>query len=77
MTITLKRQLTDDEKEHILKVHGRKCWATGHLIPEDEPVHSPRIPQELLKVSNSLARQHLSPESVKVSSYSVPPPRVL
>jgi hypothetical protein len=39
MTITLKRQLTDDEKQHILKVHGRKCFATGHAIADDEDLH--------------------------------------
>jgi hypothetical protein len=38
MAVTLKRQLTDDEKEQILKEHGRKCFATGHSIPEDKPV---------------------------------------
>jgi hypothetical protein len=39
VSITLKRQLNDDEKKHILKVHGRKCFATGHEIAGDEEVH--------------------------------------
>jgi hypothetical protein len=43
MAITLKRQLTDDEKKEILKVHGRKCFATGHEIPEDESLHFDHI----------------------------------
>jgi hypothetical protein len=29
MAITLKRQLDEDEKARILKIHGRKCFATG------------------------------------------------
>ena len=43
MSITLKRQLTDDEKQHILKVHGRTCFATGHAIADDEDVHFDHI----------------------------------
>ena len=39
MSITLKRQPNDDEKKHILQVHGRKCFATGHEIAADEDVH--------------------------------------
>ena len=36
MAIILKRQLTADEKESIIDVHGRVCFATGHPIPEDQ-----------------------------------------
>ncbi|MCP3685982.1 MAG: hypothetical protein GY861_25335 [bacterium] len=43
MAITLKRRLTDDEKAHILKIHGRKCFATGHEIPDDEKIHFDHI----------------------------------
>jgi len=43
MAITLKRQLDDDEKARILQVHGRKCFATGHMIPDDEVVHFDHI----------------------------------
>lgn len=43
MTITLKRQLTDDEKKHVLKTHGRICFATGHAIPEGESVQFDHI----------------------------------
>lgn len=43
MTATLKRQLSDDEKKHILQVHGRKCFATGHEIPESEEVQFDHI----------------------------------
>src|SRR5438874_2699980 len=43
MTVTLKRQLNDDEKTHILKTHGRKCFATGHAIADDEDVHFDHI----------------------------------
>jgi hypothetical protein len=43
MTVLLKRQLTDDEKQQILKQHGRKCFATGHVIPEGEPLHFDHI----------------------------------
>jgi hypothetical protein len=43
MTMTLKRQLNDDEKQHILRVHGRKCFATGHHIPDGEEVQFDHI----------------------------------
>ena len=43
MAITLKRQLTDDEKASVDNQHGRKCFATGHAIPEDESVHYDHI----------------------------------
>jgi hypothetical protein len=43
MTTLLKRQLTDSEKEEILKQHGRLCFATGHEIPPDEPIHFDHI----------------------------------
>jgi len=43
MTITLKRQLTDDEKKHILQMHGRICFATGHAIPDNEPIQFDHI----------------------------------
>jgi hypothetical protein len=36
MAITLRRQLNDDEKQSVLKIHERKCFATGHLIPDGE-----------------------------------------
>lgn len=43
MASTLKRQLSDDEKKIILQKHGRKCWATGMDIPEDDPLHFDHI----------------------------------
>ncbi|MCK4546155.1 MAG: hypothetical protein KAW17_01825 [Candidatus Eisenbacteria sp.] len=43
MAIMLKRQISDDEKAEILKMHGRKCFATGHTIPEGDPVHFDHI----------------------------------
>ena len=43
MAITLKRQLNDEEKQVILKRHGRKCFATGHIIPDVEKVHFDHI----------------------------------
>lgn len=36
MAITLKRQISDEEKERIIERFGRKCYATGHEIPEKE-----------------------------------------
>lgn len=38
MAIIMKRQLTDDEKERVLEIHGRVCFATGHPIPGGEPL---------------------------------------
>ena len=43
MTTTLKRQLTDDEKEHILRTHGRTCFSNGHNIPDNEAVQFDHI----------------------------------
>ncbi len=43
MAITLKRQLTPDEKATILKRWGRKDWVTGFAIPEGDPLHFDHI----------------------------------
>lgn len=43
MTVTLKRQLNADEKAHVLRTHGRKCFATGHAIADGEDVHFDHI----------------------------------
>jgi hypothetical protein len=43
MAIMLRRKLNEDEKATILKMHGRKCFATGHPIPENEVVHFDHI----------------------------------
>lgn len=43
MAITLKRQLSESEKQAVLTQHGRKCFATGHLIPDGEPIHFDHI----------------------------------
>lgn len=43
MAIMLKRQLTEDEKQQVLKVHGRKCFATGHPIPDGQVVQYDHI----------------------------------
>ena len=43
MAIMVKRQLDDDEKEIILRRHGRVCYANGHEIPEGETIHYDHI----------------------------------
>ena len=43
MAITLKRQLTPEEKATILQRHGRVCFATGHAIPEQDSPHFDHI----------------------------------
>jgi hypothetical protein len=43
MVSTLKRQLNDEEKATILARFGRKCYATGHLIPEDDQLQFDHI----------------------------------
>lgn len=43
MAITLRRQLSDAEKQIILQRHGRRCFATNHDIPESESVHFDHI----------------------------------
>jgi len=43
MAITLRRQISEDEKGRVLEIFGRKCYATGHEIPDDETVHFDHI----------------------------------
>ncbi|HEY3324152.1 MAG TPA: HNH endonuclease signature motif containing protein [Planctomycetota bacterium] len=43
MATLLKRQLSEDEKKLILSKHGRKCFATGHEVPEGEPIQFDHI----------------------------------
>jgi len=43
MTITLKRQLSEEEKQRILDQHGRRCWATGMEIATGQPIHFDHI----------------------------------
>lgn len=43
MAITLKRQLDEAEKQIILERHGRKCFATGHEIPESDKLQFDHI----------------------------------
>jgi hypothetical protein len=43
MAITLKRQLSENEKDQIIGTYGRVCFATGHDISADEPLHFDRI----------------------------------
>lgn len=43
MAITLKRQLNDNEKLCVLEIHGRTCFADGHLILETDPIHFDHI----------------------------------
>jgi hypothetical protein len=43
MVILLSRQITDIEKSQIIAQHGRRCYATGHIIPDTEPVHFDHI----------------------------------
>jgi hypothetical protein len=43
VAIVLKRQLNEADKAHILELHGRKCFATGHVIPDGEPVQFDHI----------------------------------
>jgi hypothetical protein len=43
MAITLRRQLSDDDKARVLAIHGRRCFATGHVIADGESVHFDHI----------------------------------
>ena len=43
MAIILKRQLDEGEKQQVLNVHGRICFATGHPIMEGEALHFDHI----------------------------------
>lgn len=43
MSLILRRQLNDDEKAQILKMHGRRDFATGLPIPEDDEVQFDHI----------------------------------
>lgn len=39
MGITLKRQLNEEEKKVIIERYGRTCFADGHSIPDNDPIH--------------------------------------
>ncbi len=43
MAIILERQISEDDKKIILKRFGRKCYATGHIILEEEEVQFDHI----------------------------------
>ena len=43
MAILLRRQISDEEKERVLSRFGRKCYATGHIISDDEDVQFDHI----------------------------------
>ena len=43
MASSIRRQLTDQEKEEILRIHGRICFATRHPIPAGEKIHFDHI----------------------------------
>jgi len=43
MSITLRRQLNDDEKSLIIKMHGRRDFATVLPIPENDEVQFDHI----------------------------------
>ena len=43
MAIILQRQITEDEKEQIIKRFGRTCYATGHAIPDTDEIHFDHI----------------------------------
>lgn len=43
MAITLRRQIPDEEKQIVIGRFGRKCFATGHEIPQGEPIHFDHI----------------------------------
>lgn len=43
MSITLKRQLTDAEKQQILRQYGRICFATGHAVADGDSLHFDHI----------------------------------
>ena len=43
MAIMMRRQLNDDEKKRVLERCGRKCYATGHEIPDGDVIHFDHI----------------------------------
>jgi hypothetical protein len=43
VSVTLRRQLNDDEKQQILKMHGRRDFATGLPIPDGDKVEFDHI----------------------------------
>src|ERR1035441_1063161 len=65
MAISLKRQLTDAEKDEILTQYGRRCFATGHEVPPGEALHFDHIrshalgfPTELDNIAPMCARHN-------------------
>ncbi|SRR6266542_2422136 len=43
MPTTLRRQLSDSEKQQILSQHRRECFVTGHAIPEGQSIQFDHI----------------------------------
>lgn len=43
MAIFRKRKISDEEKQQVLKMHGRICYATGHKIPDDSEIEFDHI----------------------------------
>lgn len=43
MAVTLKRQISDDEKKIIIERFGKKCYATGHAIADESEIQFDHI----------------------------------
>lgn len=43
MSFLIRRQLNDEEKAIVLKGYGRRCFSSGHLIPDGEEVQFDHI----------------------------------
>lgn len=78
MSVTLKRQLNDDEKKHILTVHGRKCFATGHQIADGEEIHFDHIQafaldgvSELENIAPMCQEHNLQKSTLSLSDFRV------
>lgn len=78
MAITLQRQLSDGEKQQILTQHGRRDFATGLPIPDDEQVQYDHIqafadggPTELNNIAPMSAHTNKAKGTLPLEEYRV------
>jgi hypothetical protein len=78
MAIMMKRQLNDEEKDIITKRFGRKCYATGHQIPEGEEIHFDHIkayvsggPTELDNIAPMCKHHNLSKGQLPLEDFRI------
>jgi hypothetical protein len=78
MSVTLKRQLNNDEKAVVLKRSGRVCFATGHEIPDGETIQFDHIkafsadgPTELNNIAPMCGRHNAEKGALPLEDFRI------